>query len=327
MRRDSAGEPPGGPTDPGRREFLKLVGATAGAAAAAAVLPSGAIASPERVEELAREHANDPGMLIDLSKCIGCGACVTACKFQNDLTWRQDQPWLGPDAQLASANWTVVRTFEPETEPSGSIRYAKRQCMHCLEPACASACPVRALRKEPNGPVTYDVTRCIGCRYCLVACPFSVPTFEWDRPISKVSKCNLCFQRVSHGEATACAASCPVRAITFGKRGELLEKARATLAADPERYMPRIYGEKEVGGTSVLYISDATFPEVGFREGLPTEPIPDYTWQVSRLALPVAATVGAVLTTIWVRRSRALERGAAAPSASPDGEKPGGTHA
>ncbi len=310
---------PGGPPDPSRRRFLKLVGVAAGAAVVEAVVPGGTTeaSASERVQELAREHASDPALLIDVSRCSGCGACVTACKLQNGLRWREDQPWLGPDAELASVNWTAVRTVDAGAR--GTIRYVKGQCMHCLEPACASACPVKALRKQPVGAVTYDVNRCIGCRYCLMACPFGVPTFEWDRPISKVSKCDLCFERVSRGEATACAAACPTKAITFGRRGELLEEARSRISAEPARYRPHVYGETEVGGTSVLYLSDVPFSELGLAQGLPERPLPDYTWQESRLIPPVAAGLGALLIALYVRRRRVLLDAAGEDETEPEG--------
>lgn len=298
----------GEPAELSRRRFLKLVGVAAGAVAADTVVPArvARASTPERVQELAREHAGDPAMLIDVSRCIGCGACVVACKLQNGLEWREDQPWLGPEAELASANWTATRTVERSVGASSLLRYVKSQCMHCLEPACASACPVKALRKQPLGPVTYDVNRCIGCRYCLMACPFGVPTFEWDRPISKVSKCSLCFERVTRGEATACAAACPVGAIAFGPRGQLLEEARRRIAAEPDRYQSHIYGETEVGGTSVLYVSDVPFAELGFVQALPERPLPDYTWEESRLIPPVATGLGALLVALYVRRRRVL---------------------
>jgi len=293
-----------GPVDPSRRRFLKLAGAATGGVGLQAVLPAKAkavLSSDERAER----HARDPVLLIDLTRCVGCGSCVAACKLENELEWRRGEPSLGPRAELAASNWTVVAT-EAGGDGDGRTRYVKRQCLHCLEPACASACPVRALRKEPLGPITYDVDKCIGCRYCLMACPFGVPTFEWDRPISSVSKCNLCFERTSRGEATACAAACPVKAITFGPRGRLLEEARDRLAAEPERYVPHVYGESEVGGTSVLYVSDVAFSELGFDEGLPDEPLPDFTWKETRLIPSVAAGLGAALIALYVRRQKAL---------------------
>lgn len=283
-----------------RRGFLKAATVAAGSAGLATVPASAARAG---TEELAREHAADDGLLVDLTRCIGCGSCVTACKFRGGLPWRSDQPALGPEAQLSSANRTVVRSF-----PAGpaSTRYVKTQCLHCLDPACVSACPVRALQKQPTGAVVYDEGRCIGCRYCLMACPFGVPTFEWDEPISAVGKCDLCVERTSRGEPSACAAACPTGAITFGERGPLLEEAHARIDAEPDLYEPEVYGETEVGGTSVLYLSDVPFAELGFVEGLPERPLPEYTWQVSRLVPPAAACLGAVLIALYARRRAAL---------------------
>jgi len=288
-----------------RRRFLKSATVTA-AAAGIAVLPGSASAEIEP-EELANEHADDPALLIDLSRCTGCGACVTACKLQNHLPWRSDQPAVGPEAQLASANWTSVRAVDPPG--AADTRYVKRQCLHCLDPACVSACPVRALRKDPAGPVTYDENRCIGCRYCLMACPFGVPTFEWDQTISAVSKCNLCAERTSRGEATACAAACPTGAIRYGRRADVLQEATSRIDAEPDRYEHHVYGETEAGGTSVLYVSDVSFAGLGFPQGLPDRPLPDYTWQVSRLIPPFAVGLGAVLIALYGRRKK-LETGA-----------------
>jgi formate dehydrogenase iron-sulfur subunit len=290
-----------------RRRFLELAGVAAGATVATAASASepAAASAEERISELAREHAEDPALLIDVTRCIGCGACVTACKLENDLEFREDQPALGPRAELASANWTAVRTVRASGGPE-DLRYAKRQCLHCLEPACASACPVRALRKERTGPVTYDPDRCIGCRYCLMACPFGVPTFEWDRAISAVSKCDLCADRVARGEATACAAACPTGALRFGRRGALLREAKQRIASEPERYLPHVYGETEAGGTSVLYLSDVPFPELGLASGVPSDPLPDATWPLSRLVPPAAAGLGALLITLYARRRQAI---------------------
>jgi formate dehydrogenase iron-sulfur subunit len=282
-----------------RRRFLKT--ATVGAGLAA--LPAPVRATPA-ADELAEEHASDPALLIDLSRCTGCGACVSACKLQNGQPWRADQPAMGPDAELASANWTIIRSVDPPGD--ADTRYVKRQCLHCLDPACVSACPVRALRKDPGGPVTYDVNRCIGCRYCLMACPFGVPTFEWDEPISGVSKCNLCADRTTNGEPSACAAACPSDAIRFGPRDELLAEAKVRIAAEPEHYVDHVYGETEAGGTSVMFVSDVSFAGLGFVGDLPDRALPEFTWQISRLIPPAAAGMAVLLTALYHRR-RVLE--------------------
>ena len=285
-----------------RRAFLRFAGAATAATAAGPVLePASVLAGEEsgtRLAHLAEEHGDDPGMLIDLSRCIGCGACVAACKLQNGLEFRTEQPTLGPEAELASESWTVVKTVQAEPSGPGTTRFVKQQCLHCLEPACASVCWVKALQKSPEGPVTYSADRCIGCRYCMMACPFGVPTFQWEKPLPLISKCSLCFGRVAQGGSTACAAACPAGAIGFGRRRELIQRAWERVSSDP-KYVRHVYGETEAGGTSVLYVSDVPFEDLGFRAGVPSEPLPDYTWKITR-TLPgaivgLAAVLGGLL--------------------------------
>lgn len=258
---------------------------------------------------------------MDLTKCVGCGRCVSACKADNDLGWHEDQPATGEDAALASSNWTVVRAVGTELHDDPAFaarrreghRFVKTQCMHCLEPACASACFVKAMRKSEAGPVVYDADKCVGCRYCLMACPFGVPTFEWDETFGRVQKCDMCPERVSQGLPTACAEACTRGAITYGKRRELLVEAWRRIDGAPERYVRHVYGEHEVGGTAVLYISDVSFEQLGFRTGLPTDTLGSYTWEITRLLPPIAAGLGVTLMTLYLRRRKVLlEAGEAA---------------
>ena len=288
-----------------RRRFLGTLAIAAGAASIGTTFPPAHRRMTETIRELAEKHGNDPSLLIDLTKCVGCGACVMACKLDNHLEWREDQPAKGPDAALASSNWSVVQA-EGRVGRDGESRYVKRQCMHCLEPSCASACFVKALRKSPEGPVLYDGNLCVGCRYCLMACPFSVPTFEWDKTFGRVDKCDFCFARTSKGEPSACAQACPVGAITFGHRASMLEEAWRRIGAEPQKYVPHVYGETEVGGTSMLYLSDVSFEKLGFRTGLPTDPIPSYEWKITRLIPSVAAGLGGTLVALYVRRRRLI---------------------
>ncbi len=255
--------------------------------------------------ELAQEHRNDPGLLIDLTKCVGCGACVDACKAKNDLATRADQPATGFDAEFASSNWSIVKA-ERVPGAKGGIRTVKKQCMHCLEPACASVCFVKALRKSAAGPVTYDPSKCVGCRFCLMACPFGIPSFDWDSRFGRVEKCNLCMDRTSKGLPTACAEACPTGAVTFGRRGDLLKTAWGRISSEPDKYVSHVYGEREVGGTSVLYISDIPFEDLGFLNGLPAGPLPQYAWEITRLIPPAAAGVGAGLIALYLRRRKLL---------------------
>lgn len=293
------------PTDPSRRRFLKGLVVTAGTASVAATIPQPRKRESPLGRQLAEEHANDAALLIDLTRCVGCGRCVNACKADNGLAWREDQPSRGPDATLASSNWTAVKT-EPVRGRDGQARFVKSQCMQCLEPACASACFVKALKKSPTGAVTYDGDLCVGCRYCLMACPSSVPTFEWDKTFGRVQKCDFCVERTSQGKPTACAEVCPVGTLTFGKRGELLQEAWRRIGSQTYKYVPHVYGETEVGGTSVMYLSDVPFEELGFRTGLPTTPLPEYTWEITRLLPPVAAGLGATVIALYLRRRKLL---------------------
>jgi formate dehydrogenase iron-sulfur subunit len=283
----------------GRRRFLKTAALGVSALAVDAAAPARAAVSMP--EELGRQHAGDPAVLVDLTRCVGCGSCVAACKIEHDLPWRDDQPALGREAALASSNLSVVRTATAE----GRTRSVKMQCMHCLDPACASACFVRALEKTDEGPIVYNGDRCVGCRYCLVACPFGVPTFEWDETFGRVQKCDLCWSRTSAGRPAACTSACPTGAATFGFRGELLAEAWRRIDAD-DRYVRHVYGETEVGGTSWMYVSDVPFEALGFATDLPDEPLPDYTWEITRLIPPVAVGLGAALITLWRRRMRVL---------------------
>lgn len=300
----------------GRRRFLIGATVTVGAAGVVAGAQVARAGGPvEDPESLARRHADDPAMLIDLARCVGCGRCVRACKVEGGLGWRADQPALGPDAELASTNRSIVRARTVETEvetPLGArrrlaVRYAKVQCMHCLEPACASACFMRALRKSDAGPVVYDADRCIGCRYCLVACPFGIPTFDWDATFGRVEKCDLCAGRLARGDPPACAEACPQGAIAFGRRADLLVEAWRRIGEDA-RYVHHVYGEHEAGGTSVLYVSDVPFEALGFRTSLPAEPLPGSTWAVTRMIPSTAVGVLTGLTLLYLRRRRYLER-------------------
>ncbi len=223
-------------------------------------------------------------MLIDLTRCAGCGACARACKEVNGLP--------GKTGRLSAATWLSV-------EPHGDL-HVRRQCMHCVDPACASVCPVAALRKRPEGPVTYDEDRCIGCRYCMVACPFGVPKYEWSKALPRVQKCIMCAEkRLAEGRPPACAEACPTGATRFGQRRDLLAEAQRRIEANPGRYVDRIYGLVEAGGTSVMYLSPVPFGQLGFPESLETKPYPRLTWDVLSKIPNIVATGGVLMFGIW----------------------------
>jgi formate dehydrogenase iron-sulfur subunit len=188
------------------------------------------------------------GMLIDVTRCTGCNQCVVACNQSNGLGDDPFQLQHAPDG-LSNQRWsTIVQS------PEG--RFVRKLCRHCLEPACVSVCPVGAMYKTPEGPVLYNADKCMGCRYCMMACPFGIPRYEWQSATPLVKKCNLCVERLHNNQLPACQQACPSDVIAVGERQEMLRIAHQRIQSAPERYLPAVYGELEVGGTSVLYISD-----------------------------------------------------------------------
>jgi formate dehydrogenase iron-sulfur subunit len=235
-------------------------------------------------------------VLVDLPRCIGCRSCMRGCQRANDLKAPQelmDMDHLSTRIDPTYNLWTVVNN---EGGAGSAPRHVKRQCMHCLEPACVSVCPVGALHQTEQGPVIYRESRCIGCRYCMVACPFDVPRFEWNNGLTPViGKCQFCAQqRLFKGLPPGCVESCPTGALKFGKRDDLLFEAKARLRSRPDMYVDHIFGENEVGGTSWLYLSDVPFDQLGFKKNLPKRPLPTLTWDVVSW-IPAIATVLASL--------------------------------
>lgn len=267
----------------GRRGFLKVVGVGAGtcAAGAAVATSAGATASAEP------SVSDTPGMLVDTTLCVGCRGCEAACAEANG----NPPPPEGDDV-LAKRRDTSETAFTVVNRVEGvESRFAKKQCMHCISPACASACPVRAMNKEPDGPVTYDPSACLGCRYCMIACPFDVPKYEYSSNAPRVRKCTFCARRQEAGLKPACAEVCPSGALTFGKRGELLEIAKTRIYTNPTRYVHHVFGEHEAGGTSWLYIGDFQLEKLALRSGTPEKEVPSL----------VAGALGAppFVMTLW----------------------------
>jgi len=231
-------------------------------------------------------------MLIDMKMCVGCGACQAACKLENRLP-EGVEPALSPTAYTALQEYHGV--------------YVRRMCQHCLDPACVSVCPVGALSKTAEGPVLYDESKCIGCRYCIQACPFQVPRYEWKSTNPRVQKCRFCAQRLKQGLQPACAEACPTGATRFGERDALVREAHARIAAEPGRYVHRIYGDREVGGTSILYLSGVPFEQLGFDTRLQQTPLPLLT-ETAMSNMPGVVTLGGVLLYgVWWITGRRTE--------------------
>ena len=226
-------------------------------------------------------YPDSMGILHDISLCVGCRSCEAACNKVNELPPPEkpfdDKSVLDKKRRTTASVHTVVNKYDNAEGTKGPV-FVKTQCNHCLEPACASACFVKAFAKTKEGPVSYDPSVCVGCRYCMVACPFNIPTYEYDSAFSpRVMKCTMCHSRVIQGRLPGCVESCPKEALTFGKRDDLLRIARERIRKHPERYVDHIYGEHEMGGTSWLYLSNTSFASIGMREDLGTTAAPNLT--------------------------------------------------
>lgn len=254
-----------------RRDFLKIVGFTG-----AGLLAAPAMACASEVHTVNDEEL---GMLYDASKCVGCKACMSACKRVNgdygSLSYEKakfdpDGLWDAPQ-DLSGSTRTLIKLFK-ETESRWS--YVKYSCMHCQKPSCVSVCPVSAMTKDKTtGVVDYNKNTCIGCRYCQVACAFNIPRFQWEKSIPQIVKCDLCKNTNLRTKGiSACAETCPTGAITFGKRKDLLAEAKTRLSDNPDVYIDHIYGEHEAGGTNHLYLAALPFNKLGLPDLKPEAP-------------------------------------------------------
>jgi formate dehydrogenase beta subunit len=279
-----------------RRAALK--GMLVGGAVAAGVAPVSA--------QPAVDVDDSCGLLYDATLCIGCKACVSACREANEL--EADPTGLGPNyhapLDLSERAKTVIKLYAVDGETS----FMKAQCMHCLDPGCAAACMLGALQKREHGIVTYHPDLCIGCRYCEVACPFGVPKFQWTKAAPKIVKCELCAHRLKAGLEPACTEVCPRDAVIFGKRSDLLREARRRIAAEPSRYVPKVYGESDGGGTQVLYLSHVAFEQLGL-PALGDTPAPSLArsiqhWVYRGFVAPVAL-YGVLGMVMWRNRRNA----------------------
>jgi Fe-S-cluster-containing dehydrogenase component len=251
------------------------------------------------------------GVLVDTTVCIGCRNCEWACKTAHNLPTPpiesyEDRSVFEKMRRPDETALTVVNPKKPELPYT-----VKVQCMHCDHPACVSACIVGAFSKEENGAVIWDTGKCIGCRYCMAACPFQIPAFEFHRAIGpKIIKCDFCSERRKDGKMPACAEICPVEALTYGPREELVRIARDRVKRFPERYVEQIYGEYEVGGTGWLYLTGRDAAELQFPK-LGRNPAPGVSESIQHgifayFVPPVSlyALLGALM---WITKNRTDE--------------------
>lgn len=299
--------------DENRRAFLKTV---AGAGVAAMTL--GVAESAKAGALTLPGYPDQYGVLVDTAQCIGCRRCEWACKEWNKLPnqkplkeYENDRSVFNEVRRMHADTYTVVNRFPNPRNASKPI-YVKIQCMHCYEPACASSCFVKAFTKKPVGAVVHHPSLCVGCRYCMAACPFRVPAYQYDNAFTpEVTKCTFCFDRITkEGGMPACVDICPVETMTFGKRTDLIELAHKKIRDNPGRYYPQVYGEKEVGGTCWMYLSAVPFDRIGFRTDLGDVPIPTMSKPFLSLVSPVFITIPAICMGFYAfkrRRDRDIE--------------------
>lgn len=271
-----------------RREFLKSTG----------VGLAGLMVMPETVPLSIASSEDAYGILYDAKACIGCRECENACKGRRDLP-------LVNEPELDADNWTIIKLYQEE-ENQHIYSFIKRNCMHCIDPACVSACPVGAMQKTPEGPVIYDETICIGCRYCMAACPFDIPKYEWEKVFPRVQKCDMCVDRIAEGKEPACVETCKIGALKFGKRSDLLIEAHERIDSDPVNYVDKVYGENEVGGTSVLIISKVAHDKLGLPV-LTSSSLPSLTWPWMKAVPGVAVVVATLMTFLYWITGRKLK--------------------
>lgn len=248
-------------------------------------------------------------LLYDSTLCIGCRACETACSERWNLPYNDR---IAAEEQISAHKLTTITTH--------GDKYGRRMCMHCVSPSCASACPVGALQKTAAGPVVYDPAKCIGCRYCMLACAFQIPAYEWHSRTPRVRKCDFCAERQAKGLQTACSEACPAGATISGERDAMIAEARRRLADEPGKYYNRIYGIEEVGGTSVLVLSAVPFEEIGYKT-MPQVELPSLTWRVLSMVPDIASAGTVLLGGVWWITHRRERVAAAARKDREEGRK------
>lgn len=271
-----------------RRFFLKAMGVTA------ATLAVGIDRSDAGSDIKAGEISELKGILYDSVKCKGCYGCEYDCAWQHELT----EPGEIDDTVIRKTDETrrtVVNLYQTSKGPV----YVKRQCMNCNDPACGSACLTQAMHKTKDGPVIWRENRCMGCRYCMISCPYDMPKFEYHSTNPRIQKCDLCYDLQQEGEEPACAYNCPNGALLFGTRRELITEANRRILDNPDDYYPHIYGEHEAGGSSWMYLSPVPFEELGFNTKIQTKSYPSLTKGFISSIAPVDIFLPAVLLGIY----------------------------
>jgi formate dehydrogenase iron-sulfur subunit len=248
-----------------RRGFLKVLG-VAGIA----------VTGVQRVQATeSSEPSEDPyAVLVDTTRCAGCRNCEVVCAEAHGLPEPDlDEDVFARERNPSETGLSVINRFETDR---GEF-FAKRQCMHCVRPACASACLTHAMAKTSAGPVVWREPKCMGCRFCMVSCPFDMPKFEYNSAMPRIRKCDMCADRIAAGKQPACVENCPAEALTFGRRSELLAEARRRIVESPDDYHPAIYGERDAGGTSWMYLAAVPFEQIGLRTYLGETAYPEFS--------------------------------------------------
>ncbi len=281
-----------------RRGFIK--GGLAGTVAATVLKDTNADAGHHF-----EAYPNAMGVIVDLTRCVGCRSCEAACNKEQELPAQPepfddfnvfDQRLHGQRRRTDETRYTVVNRYEVPGQDHPLFR--KQQCNHCNEPACLTSCFVNAYTKTPEGAVIYNSKVCVGCRTCMIACPFYVPTFKYSSAFKpKIMKCVFCYDtRLKEGKPPACVEACPQEALTFGKRDDMLDVGHQRIRMNPGKYVEHIYGEHEAGGTSWMYLSPVPFDKVGLDTDVPQEPILNYVTGFLAI-VPMVLTIWPALFT------------------------------